>query len=103
MWAAAFMFDSSTVNLRAGAPAPVGLLLPPNFNAMPLQMPQSMIDAEKCLKEDKAIGFIDTDCLRDVNKVFDAAELAGVYTEMQKLTSKTFKAALSDAAKKEWM
>ena len=49
------------------------------------------------------IGFIDTDCLRDVNKVFDAAELVGIYTDMQKLTSKTFKAALSDAAKKEWM
>ena len=103
MWAAAFLFDGSTVNLRAGAPAPAGLLLPPNFNAMPLHKPQLMVDAEKHLKEEKAIGFIDTDCLRDVNKVFDAAELVGIYTDMQKLTSKTFKAALSDAAKKEWM
>ena len=103
MWAAAFLFDGATVNLRAGAPAPAGMLLPPNFNAMPLQKPQVMVDAEKRLKDEQAIGFLDTDCLRDVNKVFDGAELAGIYTEMQKLTSKTFKAALSDAAKKEWM
>jgi hypothetical protein len=70
---------------------------------MPLHKPQVMLDAEKCLKDEKAIGFIDTDCLRDINQVFDAEQLAGIYTDMQKLTSRTFKAALSDAAIKEWM
>lgn len=103
MWAAAFQFDGAVVNLRAGAPAPAGLLLPPNFNAMPLNKPQVMVDAEKRLKEEKAIGFIDTDCLRDVNQVFDAAKLVGIYTDMQKLTSRTFRVALSDVANKEWM
>lgn len=103
MWAAAFQFDGATVNLRAGAPAPAGMLLPPNFNAMPLHKPQVMVDAEKCTKNDKPIGFIDTDCLRELSRVFDAGELVGIYTEMQKLTSATFKAALSTAARKEWM
>jgi uncharacterized protein (TIGR04255 family) len=103
MWAAAFRFDSAIVNLRAGAPAPAGVLLPPNFNAMPLQKPSVMIDAEARLKQERAIGFIDTDCLRDVNEVFEAAQLAGMYVDMQKLTSRTFKAALSAMATKEWM
>ena len=70
---------------------------------MPLNKPQVMVDAEKRLKEEKAIGFIDTDCLRDVNQVFDAAKLVGIYADMQKLTSRTFKAALSDVANKEWV
>ena len=103
LWAAAFLFDGATVNLRAGAPAPAGMLLPPNFNAMPLHKPQVMVDCEKRVKDEKAIGFIDTDCLRDINQVFDAAQLAGIYTDMQKLTSRTFKAALSATANKEWM
>lgn len=103
LWAAAFLFDGATVNLRAGAPAPAGMLLPPNFNAMPLHKPQVMVDGEKRIKEEKAIGFIDTDCLRDISQVFDAAQLAGIYTDMQKLNSRTFKAALSTMANKEWM
>ena len=103
LWAAAFLFDGTTVNLRAGAPAPAGMLLPPNFNAMPLHKPQVMVDGEKRVKDEKAIGFIDTDCLRDINQVFDAAQLVGIYTDMQKLTSRTFKAALSATANKEWM
>jgi uncharacterized protein (TIGR04255 family) len=102
MWAAAFQFDGAIVNLRTGAPAPAGILFPPNFNAMPLNKPQVMVDAARWLKEEKATGFIDTDCLRDLNRVFDAAELVGIYTDMQKLTSKTFKAALSALARKEW-
>lgn len=103
MWAAAFQFDGSLVNLRAAAPAPLGLLLPPDFNALPLNKPAVLLEAEKCLKEEKAIGFIDTDCLKDIGKVFDAGELLGVYAELQKLTSKTFKAALSDIARGEWI
>ena len=103
LWAAAFLFDGATVNLRAGAPAPAGMLLTPNFNAMPLHKPQVMVDCEKRVRDEKAIGFIDTDCLRDINQVFDAAQLVGIYTDMQKLTSRTFKAALSATANKEWM
>lgn len=103
MWAAAFQFDGSLVNLRAAAPAPQGLLLPPDFNALPLNKPVVMLEAEKRLKTEQTIGFVDTDCLKDIGHVFDAGELVGVYTEMQKLTSKTFKAALSDVANREWV
>jgi uncharacterized protein (TIGR04255 family) len=103
MWAAAFKFDGSLVNLRTAAPAPHGLLLPPDFNALPLNKPALMHEAEKQLQNERTIGFIDTDCLKEIGQVFDANELLGVYTEMQKLTSRTFKAALSDIAKGEWM
>jgi len=103
IWAAGLQFDETTVNLRIGAPTPAGMLLPPNFNAMPLHKPQVMIDADECLKNEKPIGFIDTDCLRELNRVFDSSELVGIYTEMQKLASASFKAALSPVARKEWM
>ena len=103
MWASAFQFNGSLVNLRAAAPAPQGLLLPPDFNALPLNKPAVMLDAEKRLKAQETIGFVDTDCLKDIGKVFDAGELLGAYTEMQKLMSKTFKAAISDIAREEWM
>lgn len=103
MWASAFQFDGSLVNLRAAAPAPQGLLLPPDFNALPLNKPAVMLEAEKRLKDEKTIGFLDTDCLKDIGKVFDAGDLLGAYTEMQKLASRTFKSALSDIARKEWV
>ena len=46
-----------------------------------------MLDAELRLKEDRSIGFIDTDCLKELNRVLDAADLMGVYAEMQKLVA----------------
>lgn len=103
MWAAAFQYDGSLVNLRAAAPAPQGLLLPPDFNALPLSKPVMMQEAEKHIQNGQAIGFVDTDCLKEIGQVFDAGELLGIYTEMQKLTSRTFKASLSDIAKREWI
>ena len=103
MWASAFQFDGSLVNLRAAAPAPQGLLLPPDFNALPLNKPAVMLEAEKRLKAEAPIGFVDTDCVKDISKVFDAGDLLGTDAEMQKLTSRTFMAALSDIARKEWM
>jgi len=103
MWAAGFQFDSSIVNLRTAAPAPKGLLLPPQFNAMPLHKPKVMQEAERRLKDDSPIGFIDTDCINEMQCVFDAGKLTGVYTEMQRLTSRTFKTVLSPIAKGEWI
>lgn len=103
MWAAGFQFDGSVVNLRAAAPAPKGLLLPPDFNPLPLHKPDVMQEAERRLKSDTPIGYIDTDCIKEIQRVFDATELAGIYTEMQKLTSKTFMTVLSPLAKGEWM
>lgn len=103
MWAAGFQFGDSLVNLRVAAPAPKGLLFPPDFNALPLKKPKVMQEADKWLKDNRPIGFIDTDCIKEIRRVFDATELADDYTEMQKLASRTFKTVLSDIAKGEWM
>lgn len=103
MWAAGFQFNGCAVNLRTAAPAPKGLLLPPDFNALPLHKPKVMVDAEGRLQNEKPIGFIDTDCVKDIQRVFDASELVGDYTQMQTLVSRTFKSALSSAAKGEWI
>ncbi len=103
MWASAFQFDGSLVNLRVAAPSPQGLLLPPDFNALPLNKPAIMLEAEKRLKAEATIGYVDTDCIKEIGKVLEAGELIGAYTEMQTLTSKTFKAALSDIAREEWI
>lgn len=102
-WSANFAIDGSAINARTAAPAPGNVLLPPNFNALPLQKPNVMLDAEKRVGEHNAIGFIDTDCLEDVQQPFDAHELIDVYTAMQKLTSKTFKALISELARQEWL
>jgi len=69
MWAAAFQFDGSLVNLRAAAPAPQGLLLPPDFNALPLNKPVKMHEAEKHIQNGQTIGFVDTDCLKEIGQV----------------------------------
>lgn len=103
MWAAAFQFDGSLVNLRVAAPTPQGLLLPPDFNALPLNKPAVMREAEERLKKEQAIGFVDTDCLKEIGQVLNAGELLGVYAEMQKLVSQTFKVAISDIAREEWV
>jgi uncharacterized protein (TIGR04255 family) len=103
MWAAAFQFDGGLVNLRASAPSPQGMLLPPDFNALPLTKPAIMLEAEVRLKASQPIGFVDTDCLREIGRVFEANELLDHYSAMQKLSSKTFRSALSAAACEEWM
>ena len=103
MWAAGFQFDATVVSLRTAAPAPRGMLWPPDFNPLPLAKPKVMVDAERRISEEGAIGFVDTDCVKEVQRVFDAAELKGLHAEMQKLASKTFKTALSSLAKGEWM
>lgn len=103
MWAAGFQFNDSIVNLRTAAPAPKGLLLPPDFSALPLHKPKVMQSAENRLKNDEAIGFIDTDCTKEIQCIFDAGSLTGIYTEMQKLASQTFQTVLSPIAKKEWI
>ena len=103
MWAAGFLYDGCVVNLRTAAPAPKGLLLPPDFNALPLNKPRVMLEAEARVKDDKPIGFIDTDCVKEIQRVFSAAELVDVYTGMQKLTSRAFKAVLSPVGKEKWI
>ena len=103
MWISVFQFEGAVVNLKTAAPSPQGMVLPPDFNALPLEKPKVMQDAEVSLKAERPIGFIDTDCVHDIQRSFDAAELATFFTKMQKLTSRTFKAAASSFAKGEWM
>lgn len=103
MWGCAFQFGENTsVNLRVGAPSPLGLLLPPEFNTLPLQKPPVMVEAEECLKSSRPIGFIDTDCASVIQQVFNAPQLISTYADLQKLTSRTFQATLSDWARGEW-
>jgi uncharacterized protein (TIGR04255 family) len=101
-WAASFALEDCILNSRTAAPAPRGMVLPPNFNALPLHKPKIMVDAEECVRENKAIGIIDTDCLKDIQQVFDADGLNDVFIVLQELTSKTFKTVISELAQKEW-
>jgi hypothetical protein len=78
------------------------MLLPPTLNALPLQKPKVMQDAEKALRDEKPVGFIDTDCLRNVQRVFDAGYLVDAFAAMQKVASSTFRAVISEMARKEW-
>jgi uncharacterized protein (TIGR04255 family) len=104
MWAAAFQFgDDVTVNFRCAAPSPRGMVLPPDYNALPLHKPRIMIEAEQCLKLGKQIGFIDTDCFKSITQVFDAKALTETFIEMQKFASRTFKASISPLAKDSWI
>ena len=103
MWASTYEYDGCNVSARVGAPSPEGVLLPPNFNAVGLQKPTVMVEAEKRLATKGQIGFIDTDCQAPVQRVFDAGDILKLYSNMQKRTSKTFRALLSETASKEWM
>ena len=103
LWASAFQMEDAIVNLRVAAPSPKGMVLPPNFNAISLEKPKVMQDAEIRMKDQHPIGFIDTDCIKDIQSIFDAEKLATVFDDMQTLTSRTFKAAISPLAKEEWV
>jgi hypothetical protein len=69
----------------------------------PLAKPAVMMQAEARLKANQSIGFVDTDCIREVGQVFEAEALLTHYKSMQKPTSATFKAAMSPLAQREWM
>ena len=102
MWAASYLVGQVRVQARTAAPAPAGMLFPPNFNALPLKKAGIMVEAEKTAAEGTQTGFIDTDCITDVNKVFDVDGLASIYQELHGMSSSTFKALISDRAEKEW-
>lgn len=102
MTTAQFLIQDCVYNLRTAAPAPQGLLLPPNLNALQLLRPKVLVDAELRVASKKAIGYIDSDCMKDIQRSFDVSNLVGVYDGMQKVVSRTFRAAISQLAKKEW-
>jgi uncharacterized protein (TIGR04255 family) len=102
MWVTGFEVDGCVVHARTAAPSPEGALLPPNFNALPLRKPKIMIDGEERKGEKLPLGFIDVDCIADLQEVFDSTRLSERFVSMQRLTSKTFKSLLSETALREW-
>jgi uncharacterized protein (TIGR04255 family) len=102
MWAASFAVGDCTLTTRIAAPSPENLVLPPNFNALPLDKPSIMKLAEERLNQESPIGFIDIDCTSDVQNVFEASQLKSTYLVMQGTASKIFRSMLSDIAIKEW-
>jgi uncharacterized protein (TIGR04255 family) len=103
MWITSFLADRVKVQARTAAPAPEGMLLPPNFNALPLKKPAIMSAAEQAVGAGRPIGFVDTDCTMEVQQVFDAASVAEVYGLLHTKVSETFKSLISERARQEWV
>lgn len=103
MWVGTFPYSTCTVNARVAAPPPAGTLLPPNFNALPLAKPKTMLDVEDRVKRNAPFGFIDTDCTQPLGQVFSASVIASKLEAMHDHISTTFKAFMSPLAEKEWV
>lgn len=102
LWASMLRFGDTVVNVRIAAPAAQGNVLPPNFNAVPLKKPRLLVAAESRSQAGGGVGFVDTDCIRQVSEPFNAERIAGLYSEMQSKASSVFRATISDFAEKEW-
>ena len=103
MWAAIYSVDSYRVQAKAATPSTPGMILPPDFSALPLLKPAIWIEAEKRAQDNKALGFIDTDCMQNVQALFDAHQLAVVYAALRGHVAATFRSLMSPLAKEEWM
>lgn len=97
-----FLIEGVAVQVRTATPSPANTLWPPNFNPLPLKKSGILIKAEKLLASSQEIGFIDTDCLADVQSVFDVSRLGDLYTSLHAKMSETFKLLISDYALEEW-
>lgn len=102
IWFAIYPFETFTVNARVAAPSLPGMLLPPNFSALPLAKPGTMLAAEQRVQQGQSFGIIDTDCSQSINAVFDMQALANNFAQLHTGVSTTFKALISDLAVKEW-
>lgn len=102
-WAGTYAVDSSFVNLRILAPAPPGMLFPPNFAAMALSKPSRMTQAEHDYVNVRPFGIVDTDCFCRVDAILEVDTLMTGFNQLHELTSSTFKAVMSDLARKEWL
>jgi uncharacterized protein (TIGR04255 family) len=102
LWVATFTCDGYAVSARLGAPAPAGMLLPPNFNAIPLQKPDVWVRAEQRLAAGQQIGFIDTDCSLEVKELFDATSIANTFRILKSYIRDTFGGLISQTAENEW-
>ena len=102
LWHGAFLFDRAQVSIRVSAPSPADFLFPPELRMLPLKTSQIIRDAEQKRKEGKLTGFIDTECMRMVERTFSASDLLADFTDMHEFTSQSFRAVLSPLAEKEW-
>lgn len=102
-WGTALLIDGFVVQARTAAPAPQGMVLAPNLAAIPLEKSQVMVAAEKRTEAKQPVGFIDTDCLREVQQVFDPDSILALYSELHQRVSGVFKSLMSDLARSEWI
>jgi uncharacterized protein (TIGR04255 family) len=102
-WGTAISIDGYTVQARTAAPAPLGMVLAPNLAAIPLQKSEIMIEAEKRTESKQPVGFVDTDCLREVQHVFDPANILALYSDLHRQVSSLFRSLMSDLARSEWI
>jgi uncharacterized protein (TIGR04255 family) len=102
VWATAYVVDGITVQAHTAAPAPPGLLLPPTLNAMPLNMPPVLAEAQSRVASGKSIGWIDTDAAREVKSAFNVDSIGSDYRQLHGLVSSVFRSFMSEVAKEEW-
>jgi uncharacterized protein (TIGR04255 family) len=103
MWGSSIRVDDFVVQARTAAPALLGTPLIPIQNALPLEKPSILIEAEKLIDANESVGFIDTDCAREVKKVFNADETLTLSFHLHERVSTLFKSLLSDLARAEWI
>lgn len=103
IWVSSFQFGSCTLSARIAAPSPPGMIMPPNFIALPLQKPSVLAEAEERSKASAPIGFFDTDCSQQIAQMFDGSALSAKFDEMHRHVSASFRAFISQLALKEWI
>lgn len=102
-WIANFAFERGSVNLKILPLMPAGSAQPPNFGPLELDPAEPQMEAIRRAKNNEPIGCIDTDRIMPVEKKFDAEELMAFFSQMHADVSETFKAAISEKAKSQWI
>lgn len=97
-----FRKDDCVVQVRVAAPAPAGMIFPPEFQPMPLKKSSALASAERESSRSNPIGFIDTDCICELSELFERDRLAKVFKKLHTHASETFKSLVSPMAKEEW-
>jgi len=102
-WIASFPFVKGAVNLKVLPVLAAGSSQPPNFGPLDLAPAEPQLKAIERAQKKEPIGCIDTDRIVPVGKRFDAEELVALFSTMHTDVSETFKSAISDKAKDEWI
>jgi uncharacterized protein (TIGR04255 family) len=102
-WGLHYVRDGVTVQVRTTTPAPVGLLLPPVLNTLPLQLPPVAIEAQARIANRQTIGWVDTDVSTPVQKPLNTEDISASFERLRQAVSVTFRSLLSDHAKDDWI